>query len=63
MSYPKWVQRAPDIGAVLCANEAEEQKLLSDWGAELAAASQSGDEGTTDSDVDTSPKAPKAPKK
>lgn len=29
--YPKWVQRAPDIGAVLCLSEADEKKLLSDW--------------------------------
>lgn len=29
--YPKWVQRAPEIGAVLCLNEAEERQLLDDW--------------------------------
>ena len=34
MSYPKWVKRAPHIGAVLCLNEDEERKLLSDWDAE-----------------------------
>lgn len=32
--YPKWVQRAPDIGAVLCKNAAEEKQLLDDWDAE-----------------------------
>jgi hypothetical protein len=37
MSYPKWVQREPTIGAVLCLNEAEEKKLLDDWAAEKAA--------------------------
>lgn len=37
MSYPKWVQRAPDIGAVLCLSEAEERKLLDDWAAEQTA--------------------------
>jgi hypothetical protein len=34
--YPKWVQRAPDIGAVLCLNAAEEKQLLDDWAAEQA---------------------------
>ena len=29
--YPKWVQRTPDIGPVLCRNAKEEQKLLEDW--------------------------------
>lgn len=33
-NYPKWVQRAPGIGAVLCNNVKEEQKLLEDWDAE-----------------------------
>jgi len=33
MTYPKWVQRAPDIGAVLCLDEAEEKQLLDDWAA------------------------------
>lgn len=32
--YPKWVQRTPDIGAVLCRNAKEEQKLAEDWEAE-----------------------------
>lgn len=31
MSYPKWVQRAPHIGAVLCLTEEEEKQLLDDW--------------------------------
>ena len=35
--YPKWVQRAPDIGAVLCKNAKEEAKLLEDWDAEKLA--------------------------
>ena len=29
--YPKWITRAPGIGAVLVQNEKEEQKLLEDW--------------------------------
>lgn len=37
MSYPKWVQRAPHIGAVLCLNDAEEKKLLDDWEVEKLA--------------------------
>ena len=32
--YPKWVQRAPDIGAVLCINANEEKKLLDSWDTE-----------------------------
>jgi hypothetical protein len=35
--YPKWVQREPDIGAVLCKNKAEEDKLMGDWAAEQVA--------------------------
>lgn len=35
--FPKWVQRAPDIGPVLCANQKEEDKLRSDWDAEQLA--------------------------
>jgi hypothetical protein len=31
MAYPKWVKRAPDIGAVLVLNAADEQALLDDW--------------------------------
>jgi hypothetical protein len=30
-TYPKWVKRAPDIGAVLVQNAEEEKKLLDDW--------------------------------
>lgn len=29
-TYPKWVKRGPDIGAVLCLNEDEERALLAD---------------------------------
>lgn len=36
--YPKWVQRAPHIGAVLCLNAKEEAKLLEDWELEQMAA-------------------------
>lgn len=37
--YPKWVQREPHIGAVLCLNKAEEAALLGDWNdAKLAVA-------------------------
>lgn len=39
--FPKWVQRAPDIGAVLCANQKEEDKLRSDWDAEQLAKAES----------------------
>lgn len=35
--YPKWVQRAPSIGAVLCASAREEKELLEDWDAEKLA--------------------------
>lgn len=38
MSYPKWVQRAPHIGAVLVQDEAEEKQLLDDWKSQQAAA-------------------------
>lgn len=37
MEYPKWVQRTPHIGPVLCANAAEEKKLMEDWEAEQLA--------------------------
>lgn len=30
-TYPKWVQRDPSIGPVLCANEEEAMALLTDW--------------------------------
>lgn len=36
MSYPKWVTRAPGIGAVLCLDESEEKELLDDWAARNA---------------------------
>lgn len=36
-NYPKWVQRAPGIGAVLCQNAKEEAKLLEDWDEEKLA--------------------------
>ena len=29
--YPKWVQRAPHIGAVLCLTSEEEKALIEDW--------------------------------
>lgn len=29
--YPKWVQRDPSIGPVLCRNEKEERELLNAW--------------------------------
>ena len=38
--YPKWVQRAPDIGAVLCTSSDEEKQLLADWKAEKEAEAQ-----------------------
>lgn len=44
--YPKWVQRAPEIGAVLCLNEAEESQLLADWSARSAPAEESPAEDT-----------------
>lgn len=34
MSYPKWVQRSPNVGPVLCQDEAEEKALLDDWKAQ-----------------------------
>lgn len=39
--YPKWVQRAPDIGAVLCANAREEKALLDAWDEEKLAEAES----------------------
>lgn len=44
MSYPKWVQRAAHIGAVLCQDEAEEKKLLADYDAEQKATAAAADE-------------------
>lgn len=35
--YPKWITRAPGIGAVLVQNEKEETKLLEDWETEQLA--------------------------
>lgn len=32
--YPKWVQRDPSIGPVLCRNEKEERELLNAWDTE-----------------------------
>lgn len=32
--YPKWVQRDPSIGSVLCRNEKEERELLNAWDTE-----------------------------
>lgn len=34
LAYPKWVQRAPHIGAVLCTSAAEEKELMDNWNAE-----------------------------
>lgn len=42
--YPKWVQRAPYIGAVLCLNAKEEQKLLEDWELEQMAAAEEAEQ-------------------
>lgn len=42
--YPKWVQRSPEIGAVLCKNKAEEDKLLADYDASLKAQEKEADE-------------------
>ncbi len=44
MTYPKWVQRSPYVGAVLCANEAEETQLLADWEVKQAPASEEAQE-------------------
>lgn len=30
VTYPRWVQPDPNIGAILCANAAEEAQVLSD---------------------------------
>jgi len=40
MSHPKWVQREPTIGAVLCMNQAEEDALLLDWEEQKLATAQ-----------------------
>lgn len=48
MTYPKWVQREPDIGAVLCLNEVEEKKLLDDWAAEKAEKAKAVEEAVDD---------------
>jgi len=34
--YPKWVQRSPHIGPVLCLSEKEERELLNTWETEQA---------------------------
>jgi hypothetical protein len=39
-NYPKWVQRAPDIGPVLCLTAEEEKRVLAEWEAEQAAKAQ-----------------------
>lgn len=31
MSYPKWIQRSPDIGPVLAADEEDEKHILAHW--------------------------------
>ena len=31
MSYPKWIQRSPDIGLVLAADEEDEKHILAHW--------------------------------
>lgn len=46
--YPKWVQRAPHIGLVLCLNAREEQKLLEDWELEQMAAAEETAESETE---------------
>lgn len=38
--YPKWVQRAPYIGPVLCTTAAEEKQLLGDWETEQVKAAE-----------------------
>ena len=38
--YPKWVQRDPSIGPVLCLNEKQERELLNTWDAEQEAKAQ-----------------------
>jgi hypothetical protein len=38
--YPKWVQRAPDIGPVLCLTAEEEKRVLAEWEVEQAAKTQ-----------------------
>lgn len=43
MTYPRWVLLAPDIGSVLCTNEAEEAALLKDWAARQKAAQKAAD--------------------
>jgi hypothetical protein len=52
--YPKWVQRAPHIGAVLCTNAKEEQKLLEDWELEqMAAAEEAGESESSEETEET----------
>lgn len=36
MEYPKWITRAPGIGAVLVTSTAEEKELLESWDTEQA---------------------------
>jgi hypothetical protein len=38
--YPRWVQRAPHIGHVLCHSAEEEAQLLGDYAAEQKAAAK-----------------------
>jgi hypothetical protein len=44
VGYPKWVQRAPHIGHVLCANAAEEKELMDTWNAEVEATAKAAAE-------------------
>lgn len=55
MSYPKWVQRRQDIGAVLCVSEAEEAALIADW--EATQAEQQAQAEPVEAPADPTPEA------
>ena len=57
-SYPRWVVRAPGIGAVLCLDADEERSLLSAFAAESAPPEPAP---TPALEIDAAP-APKPPK-
>lgn len=48
-NYPKWVQRGPDIGAVLCRNAKEEKDLMDAWDEEQLAKAE---EATAEAEAD-----------
>jgi len=57
MPYPKWVQRAPHVGAVLCQSEDEEKQVMSDWKAEVEAGAKAAAAAVAKSEADAKAEA------